>query len=542
MISLKKILITSTLLAPAAIAMASVSCSKKQPQIIWSAAITNKKEDGFILSNNTIAPNQNYSAYIQSEKFVFDQQTQITVQVNGSDIDFKSEIDEVQPTILYIDIDKAYITNNITIFIDVHSMQYSASITNPISDGYTLVSPNVVKHKNYSTEIVCNTPLESDFVTSVKIDSQEIPYTVEISPIDNKKAILQISNVDIAGDIQITLKHPEIAWAISNGLSAIVAKQGSYGISGDFTFYYNGSQISRAPISITMSPKPEHVTISGNSFYWSNQAPAGDYEITLTANYGGQTYTAPLLFSIKQEVDFCTDTWDWVCQKAEKGLDELKQTYNMTSFIGLTRKIQIKDLGEYDVRVIGQDHDIIRTEGSTLIKSPLSFELEQVLPEDQIFSDTTSSNNGYWYTNNGACSLYHYLNDNIFPLLPAVLQQSIIPVLKESCTNRDTGEVNVFNEKLWIPSATELFGEDSPQFWCQEGYQYEYFGPLFGLTKDKLKKHKLNVTDLSPYWTRSVVYDAPHNVGSMAYYIDDKEHSIFDDVDVSYSTTFAFSI
>jgi hypothetical protein len=88
-----------------------------------------------------------------------------------------------------------------------------------------------------------------------------------------------------------------------------------------------------------------------------------------------------------------------------------------------------------------------------------------------------------------------YLNDTILPLIPEVVRIHIKPVFKTSYDKTTAGDLTS-TEKLWIPSAREIFG----------GTSYEQSGPVYStIYKDSTsrKKTKFGSSSFTNWWLRS---------------------------------------
>ena len=89
----------------------------------------------------------------------------------------------------------------------------------------------------------------------------------------------------------------------------------------------------------------------------------------------------------------------------------------------------------------------------------------------------------------------HVLED-ILPHLPAELREAITP--RHLCEEID-GETYEYFDSLWLPSATDVFGNDQDGWWKEETDSFQL--PIFKEERDRVKEVPGNGT--YPYWLRS---------------------------------------
>ena len=89
----------------------------------------------------------------------------------------------------------------------------------------------------------------------------------------------------------------------------------------------------------------------------------------------------------------------------------------------------------------------------------------------------------------------HVLED-ILPHLPAELREAITP--RHICEEID-GETYEYFDSLWLPSATDVFGNDPDGWWKEETDSFQL--PIFKAERDRVKEVPGNGT--YPYWLRS---------------------------------------
>ena len=89
----------------------------------------------------------------------------------------------------------------------------------------------------------------------------------------------------------------------------------------------------------------------------------------------------------------------------------------------------------------------------------------------------------------------HVLED-ILPHLPAELREAITP--RHLCEEID-GETYEYFDSLWLPSATDVFGNDPDGWWKEETDSFQL--PIFKEERDRVKEVPGNGT--YPWWLRS---------------------------------------
>ena len=174
-----------------------------------------------------------------------------------------------------------------------------------------------------------------------------------------------------------------------------------------------------------------------------------------------------------QDVEI-TDSWETIIAKLESG--EYATAYQ----VGNYKPIDLGTEGTINMQIVAIDNE----------EAPLTFVAKELLVTKKPMNSSGSNANGY-----PACEMKTYLNDTILPLIPEVVRQHIKPVSKTSY-DKTTGGDLTSTEKLWIPSAREIFG----------GTSYEQSGPVYNLIyKDATSRKKavFGSSSFTGWWLRS---------------------------------------
>ena len=123
------------------------------------------------------------------------------------------------------------------------------------------------------------------------------------------------------------------------------------------------------------------------------------------------------------------------------------------------------------------------------------------------FPEETKEPAGYNWGGYGASGMRKKLQNEMFNLLPAILQNNIKPVKKLSDRGRYfPGILNETIDLLWLPSAEEL-GEYRPATLATSGQGKVY--PVYNNEDSRIKQEE-GLTRGTTYWTRSSSRDSSH--------------------------------
>lgn len=190
--------------------------------------------------------------------------------------------------------------------------------------------------------------------------------------------------------------------------------------------------------------------------------------------------------------DFSTieDDWATIISKAEAG------TASESYSIGDTKMIDLGTEGKVYAQIAGFGMDPLasdgtKTAGITFVTKGTLATTHRMNPANESGAQGTGANGGWEYS-----EMRTYLNDTVLPLLPSQLQTAIKSVTKYS-GNIVPGESTVTKDgcvtqdKLWIPSHREVFGEST----------YEETGPIYSdLFPSQSSCVKYSQTGSTDYW------------------------------------------
>lgn len=189
--------------------------------------------------------------------------------------------------------------------------------------------------------------------------------------------------------------------------------------------------------------------------------------------------------------DFSTieDDWATIISKAEAG------TASESYSIGDTKMIDLGTEGKVYAQIAGFGVDPLasdgtKTAGITFVTKDTLATTHRMNPYNT-GAQGTGGNGGWEY-----CEMRTYLSDTILPMFPSPLQTAIKSVTKYS-GNIVPGESTVTKDgcvtqdKLWIPSHREVFGEST----------YEETGPVYSnLFNSASTRTKYEQNGSSSYW------------------------------------------
>ena len=158
--------------------------------------------------------------------------------------------------------------------------------------------------------------------------------------------------------------------------------------------------------------------------------------------------------------DFSTisDSWSEIITASDNG------TYDSKYNVGDTKSMVI-DGNTYYFQLVAKDADVLASDGTTTV--PMTWVMfKKVYLTEHVINENSTLNSS-WET----VSLRSWLNDTIFPLMPAEVRTAIKEVRKYSDGYVDGAIIHdqVTADKLWVPSAREVTG----------GSSYEQSGPIY---------------------------------------------------------------
>lgn len=151
-----------------------------------------------------------------------------------------------------------------------------------------------------------------------------------------------------------------------------------------------------------------------------------------------------------------SDSWSDIITACGNG------TYATKYSVGDTKAIEIGG-STYYMQLVAMDADVLDSDGTTTV--PTTWLMWKKYYTTHTMNSTATTSGGW-----EASGMRSWLSGTVFPLLPSEVQAGIKEVRKYS----DTYESAIVHDqqtadKLWIPSAREVFG----------GSSYEQTGPLY---------------------------------------------------------------
>lgn len=178
-----------------------------------------------------------------------------------------------------------------------------------------------------------------------------------------------------------------------------------------------------------------------------------------------------------------TDTWDEIFQAEDN------DTYKTKYYIGDTKYLVIG--GTYVLmQIVAFDRDILSSDHTSIAKitwlaKSLSFEFPMN------FENVTE---GGW----ADCECRKFLSDTIYGQIPETVRNKIVAVDKTYTATNSSSSTATVSDKLWIPSAREIYGGSSYE---NTGINYTDF---FTGNSVRIKHNGLLTNNASVWWLRSV--------------------------------------
>lgn len=237
----------------------------------------------------------------------------------------------------------------------------------------------------------------------------------------------------------------------------------------------------------TNKPLPSGISISlfGN-VEWDNSLINDSYTFHVACTYKNVEYLSPIItLNLSGEINqFFTDSWTTIVDLANQGLDQLKQHYQLETFVGLEREIVINNV-IHKVRVIGENHDYL-ADSESLETAALTFEFSTLLSDAlgnamkqwyNYSSDAPYYN--IWFDTNQSCFLRDILVGVVKPMITAGMGFTeencpIKDVIKTTAHGNKISTPEFHIESVWSLSMTELF-QVTPPTTPIEGSVYEYY-------------------------------------------------------------------
>ena len=177
-----------------------------------------------------------------------------------------------------------------------------------------------------------------------------------------------------------------------------------------------------------------------------------------------------------------TDSWDEIFQAEDN--DSYKTKYNVgdTKYLVVGGTYILMQIIAFDRDILSSDHT--STAKITWLQKGLSFQFPMNL------EDTTE---GGWMD----CESRKFLNDTIYEQIPENVRNRILAVDKTYTIAGSSISTATVSDKLWIPSAREIYGGSSYE---NDGVTYIDF---FNSNSVRTKYNGLINDSASPWWLRS---------------------------------------
>lgn len=289
------------------------------------------------------------------------------------------------------------------------------------------------------------------------------------------------------------------------------------------------------------STVPSWLKLTDGNVNWTATTDAktpGSYKFYVTAELtNGRTVKSPLIEIIvpTPAITFNNDSWENVVTWSNKGLEELKNHYGLDTFVGQTRTVTV-NTQKHTVRVIGENHDVLTNKSD---KATLTFEFVNPICDRDgyglatLWNDTNSANINvdylnstlrynltkkgtpatssykYWFvkngfveddgtTNDGTKHSTTYSGKSVLDMIAAgepALANGLQSVKKEvgiynSASN--TWSKATYDDKLFLPTVTEITKETTTHHHMDEGSIYKYYEDHDDASS-RIKKH-INTT------------------------------------------------
>ena len=215
-------------------------------------------------------------------------------------------------------------------------------------------------------------------------------------------------------------------------------------------------------------------------------------------------------------------SWQQIAQNAETG--QANTIWN----VGDEITFNLKDGNPLTMQIIGFNHDDL-SDGSG--KAGITFGMKNLYYSTYPMNDSNTNAGGWEECKMRTSTIQEILNN-----LPDELQSVIKLVNKKATAGRQSTDIVISQDKLWLYSGVELDGTTSSGY-KDEGTQYEYW-TSHNTNSDRIKKSNNGTGSAGNYWLRSPYTSYPVNFRSVRSdgYVD------ISSADNSYGLCFCFCI
>ena len=178
-----------------------------------------------------------------------------------------------------------------------------------------------------------------------------------------------------------------------------------------------------------------------------------------------------------------SDSWSDIIAASANG------TYDSRYAVGDVKSMSIDGTTYYFV-LAAKDADVLASDGTTTV--PMTWLMFKKFYGTTYYMNSTVTTSGGWE----ASAMRTWLSGTVLPLMPAEVQAAVKEVRKYSDTYESAiVHDQVTADKLWIPSAREVFG----------GTSYEQTGPVYsGVLGSSVARTKYTQTgSVDNWWLRS---------------------------------------
>lgn len=251
---------------------------------------------------------------------------------------------------------------------------------------------------------------------------------------------------------------------------------------------YAAYQLTARTYTVTFARKSEdgggtlqtvnNVAYGGRATYTgatptTTQGSATDYPFEgwspAPTNIQGDTTCYAVFGSPVQDVEIADD-WDTIISKLEDG------SYATAYNVGNYKPLNLGTEGTIDMQIVAKDNG----------EGQLVFVAKELLVSVVQMNNSGINSGGYPATN----KMKPFLTDTIMPLIPTIVRQHIKPVTKISHDYTTAADLTSI-ERLWIPSAREIFGSET----------YEKSGPTYNNVISPKKIY--SGSSYGEWWTRT---------------------------------------
>ena len=185
---------------------------------------------------------------------------------------------------------------------------------------------------------------------------------------------------------------------------------------------------------------------------------------------------------VNTETGEITDTWEQIQQAIEEGV------YATRYATGNYKSITIDGYGDVVMEIVAFNADT-KADGSTAAISWVS----RGIITTHVMNSTSTNANGW-----EASEMRSWLQSEVYNALPADVKAAIVSVNK-TYYDKTTGETKTCTDKVWIPSAGEIFGNSNDTDGCEaSGADYTAY---FNSTSARIKYNSSGTAAI--WWLRS---------------------------------------